>query len=115
MKEARITYKGEEYPLEFNLNVMQKIQEEYGTVEKWASLTDGKDGEVNLKAMIFGIREMLNEGIDIENEEKGTNRPALTLKQVGRIITEMGISEAAGTMNETVIAATSDGNASKNA
>lgn len=109
MKEARITYKGAEYPLEFNLNVMQKIQEEYGTVEKWASLTDGKDGEVNLKAMIFGIREMLNEGIDIENEEKGTNRPALTLKQVGRMITEMGVAEAVNQMNETVIAATADG------
>lgn len=109
MKEARITYKGEEYQLEFNLNVMERIQEEYGTVEKWASLTDGKDGEVNLKAMIFGIREMLNEGIDIENEEKGTNRQPLTLKKVGRMITEMGVSEAANQMNETVIAATSDG------
>lgn len=115
MKEARITYKGAEYPLVFNLNVMQKIQEEYGTVEKWASLTDGKDGEVNLKAMIFGIREMLNEGIDIENEEKGTNRPALTLKQVGRIVTEMGVSEVTGAMNETVIASTSDGQNPKNA
>ena len=46
---------------------------------------------------------------DIENEEKGTNRPALTLKQVGRIITEMGVAEAANQMNETVIAATADG------
>ena len=116
MKEnGIITYKGQEYPLEFNLNVMEKIQEEYGTIEKWASLTDGRDGEVNLKALIFGIREMVNEGIDIENEEKGTNRQPLTLKQIGRLITEMGVAETTEAMNETVIASTSDGQNSKNA
>ena len=108
-----ITYKGVDYPLEFNLNVMQKIQEEYGTIDKWAKLTDAKEGEVNLKALIFGIKEMVNEGIDIENEEKGTNRPPLTMKQVGRLITEMGVSKVTETMSDTVISST--GEAEKNA
>lgn len=103
-----ITYKGVDYRLEFNLNVMEKIQEEYGTIDKWAKLTDAKEGEVNLKALIFGIREMLNEGIDIENEEKGTNRPPLTLKQVGRLITEMGVSKVTETMSDTVISSTGE-------
>ena len=113
MKENKITYKGKEYTLEFNLNVMERIQEEYGTLDKWGKLTEGENGEVNLKALIFGIREMLNEGIDIKNEENGTNEPLLTLKQAGRIITELGINNVAGTLHETVIEST--GEPAKNA
>ena len=49
---------------------------------------------------------MLNEGIDIENEENGTDIKFLTLKQVGRIITEIGMSNATMKLNETVIEST---------
>lgn len=42
-----------EYPLIFNLNVMNLIQEEYETIEKWGDLTDGKSQELNVKALIF--------------------------------------------------------------
>ena len=31
---SKITYKGKEYPLVFNLNVMEKIQDAFGTLEK---------------------------------------------------------------------------------
>lgn len=98
-----IHYKGETYKLVFNLNVMEIIQEEYGTVEKWGELTDGASGEPNAKAIIFGFREMLNEAIDIENDEKGTERKPLTLKQVGRIVTEIGFENATEALNETVV------------
>ena len=49
---------------------------------------------------------MLNEGIDIANEENGTDEPHLTHKQVGRIITEVGLQNAAKVMNDTVIEST---------
>ena len=103
-----IEYKGKTYKLYFNLNVMEQIQEEYGTIEEWGKLSDGVSGEVNAKAVIFGITAMINEGIDIENEEKGTDNKPLTLKQVGRIITEVGIKEATKTLNDTVIESTKD-------
>lgn len=104
---GKIQYKGKEYALVFNLNVMEKIQEEYGSLEKWGSLTDGGDsGEPDAKAVIFGFREMLNEGIDIANEENGTNDEPLTLKQVGRLITEVGLVTATSTLNETVVKST---------
>lgn len=115
MKNNAVTYKGKEYTLEFNLNVMQKIQDEYGTIEHWAELTDGNGGEVNLKALIFGIREMIAEGIDIRNEETGSTDTVPTLKQVGRMITEMGIAEVTAQMNETVVKSTSEGEPPKNA
>lgn len=103
---GKLTYKDKEYTLVFNLNVMEEIQEEYGTLDKWGELTDGENGEPNAKAVIFGITQMLNEGIDIENEEKGTNIPPFSKKQVGRLLTEVGIAEVSKVMNETVVEST---------
>ena len=105
---GEIQYKGETIKLVFNLNVMEAIQQEYETIENWGALTDGSDnsGEPNAKAVIFGFREMINEGIDIENEENGTNKPFVSLKQVGRIITEMGLAKATKALNDTVIEST---------
>ena len=108
MKEMRneIEYKGNKYNLVFNLNVMEVIQDEYGTLDKWGSLTDVKNGEPNAKAVVFGFTAMLNEGIDIDNEENGTDIKPLTHKQVGRILTEIGLREATLKMNNTVIEST---------
>lgn len=103
---GEIQYKDKAYKLVFNLNVMESIQEEYGTIDKWAELTDGASGEPNAKAVIFGFREMLNEGIDIANEENGTEDKPLSLKQVGRLITEVGLLQATSALNETVINST---------
>ena len=104
---GKIQYKDKEYSLVFNLNVMEKIQEKYGTLEEWGNLTDGsKNGEPDAKAVIYGFTEMLNEGIDIENEENGTDIKPLTLKQVGRIITEIGLADATNTLNKTVVEST---------
>ena len=117
MKEISKTleYKGKTYNLVFNLNVMEVIQDEYGTLENWGKLTDGaeNDGEPNAKAVIFGITAMLNEGIDIENEENGTEEKMLTNKQVGRMITEIGLKSSAQLMNGAVIDSTQS--AEKNA
>ena len=117
MKEIskEFEYKGKSYKLVFNLNVMEVIQEKYGTLEKWGKLTDGaeNDGEPNAKAVIFGITAMLNEGIDIENEENGTEEKMLTNKQVGRMITEIGLKSSAQLMNGVVIDSTQS--AEKNA
>ena len=103
---GKIQYKDKEYSLVFNLNVMERIQEEYGSLDKWGELTDGKNGEPNAKAVILGFTEMINEGIDIENEDNGTDIKPLTLKQVGRMITEVGLAEATNKLNETVIDST---------
>lgn len=103
---GHIQYKGKDYKLVFNLNVMEAIQEEYGSVEVWGDLTDGGEGEPNARAVIFGFTQMLNEGIDITNDEEGTNDKSLTLKQVGRMITEVGLIEATKSMQNTVVKST---------
>ena len=115
MKEiySKITYKDKEIKLVFNLNVMEAIQEEYGSLDKWGALTDGENGETNIKALVFGITEMINEAIDIDNDENGTKEPFKTHKQINRILTEVGIEKATKEMNELVVKSTKDD--SKNA
>lgn len=117
MKEISKTfeYKDKKYKLVFNLNVMEVIQEKYGTLKNWGKLTDGaeNESEPNAKAVIFGITAMLNEGIDIENEENGTSEKMLTKKQVGRMITEIGLRSSAQLMNGVVVDSTQS--AEKNA
>lgn len=103
-----VTLNDKEYKLIFNINVMEAIQEEYESVQKWGELTDGKSGEVNAKALKYGFMVMLNEGIEIDNDESGTNTPTFTLKQVGRIITRMGLKESAEVLNNAVVEATKD-------
>lgn len=114
-KINHININGIEYPLVFNLNVMEKIQDKYETIEKWGELTDGKEHEINVKALKYGITEMINEGIDIENENQETKREFLTEKQVGRLITELGIQKIADNVQNTVIEATKSENEQKNA
>ena len=98
------TTKNQMRSLKANIETFEKIEQEYGSLEKWGELTSGK--EPNAKAVIFGFTQMLNEGIDIENEDKGTNEPFLTIKQVGRMITEVGMDVASSALQETVIDST---------
>ena len=106
---GEIKYKDKVYKLPFNLNVMEEIQEKYGSIDKWAELTDKNSnsiGEPDVKAVIFGLTAMINEGIEIENEENGTDIKPLSLKQVGRIATEVGLAKAMEALNTTVTEST---------
>lgn len=107
---STINYKGNEYELVFNLNVMEEIQSEYGSVEAWGELVEAS-AEPKAKDIKYGFTAMLNEGIDIYNEEHADDedfikRPFFTEKQVGRIISEIGLNEAASRLNKTVVDST---------
>lgn len=101
-----IEYKGQKYNIVFNINVVETLQQEYESFDKWVELVQPKGKETDLKALIFAFREALNEGIDISNEDNNTDIKPLTLKQVGRIITEIGINEANTKLQEVVIEST---------
>ncbi len=113
-KISYIDVEGIKYPLVFNLNVMEKIQDKYESIENWGNLTDGKEHEINIKALKYGITEMINEGIDIENETAENKRKFLTEKQVGRIITQLGIEKIADSVQNTVIESSNIEDNSKN-
>lgn len=104
--EGKVTYKEKEYKLVFNINVMEAIQEEYGTLEKWTELTSGVNQEANAKAIKFGYTEMINEGLAIEADEKGTEYVPVTKAFVGRMLTEIGLDNMAKSLQNTVIEST---------
>lgn len=101
------------YPLIFNLNVMEEIQEQYGSLDEWGKMTENPDG-ADIKVLKYGIKAMINEAIDIENEENGTNEPMVTDRQVGRILTEVGIKKVFEKIHEITIASTKSEDEGKN-
>lgn len=104
-KEDTITYKGVKYRLVFNLNVMEEVQDKYGSVTRWLELVSADD-EPNIKALKFGLTLAINEGIDIYNDENDAERPFFSEKQIGRIITEVGLAQATTALNNVVIEST---------
>jgi hypothetical protein len=93
-----------EYPMAFTHNVMEAIQDKYGSIDAWSKVLQPepyKDEEGNIiipepkiKDIKWTYMQAINEGIDIENEGKAEKRPFVTEKQVGRLLTIMDINTA---------------------
>ena len=100
----KITYletDSEKFPLGFTLNVMESIQDEYGTLSEWSELIRNQK-EPNIKALKFFITEAINEGIEIENEKSDEKRVPITSSKAGRIITEIGLKKVANTITKMI-------------
>lgn len=98
------------YPVTFNINVMEEIQEKYGSIGAWGAIVENaENGEPKVKDLKIGLMAMINEGIDIENETNSTNNPFVNAKQVGRIISEMGFEAITRVIKNLTIASTQTG------
>ena len=111
--QNKITYiesNDKKYPIVFNINVMEEIQEAYGSLSAWGSIVENEGGgEPKIKDLKIGLMMMINEAIDIENEEKGTKTPMLTAKQVGRLIGEVGFAAITNVIQNLTVASTHTG------
>lgn len=95
-KMRTIKAEGREYPIFCDFNVLEYIQEKYGSIEvyqmKVAGLKknrDGRDyvaGAVNVRAVLDGLQIMINEGIDIQNDNKADTQEHVSKSDVGRIL-----------------------------
>lgn len=100
----------EKYPIVFNINVMEEIQEAYGSLSAWGRVVENANGgEPKIKDLKNGLMMMINEGIDIENEATGKNRPMLNAKQVGRLIGEIGFGAITEVIQNITISSTKTG------
>ena len=98
------------YPVTFNINVMEEIQEAYGSISAWGAIVENAEGgEPKIKDLKIGLMMMINEGIDIENEMKGENVPMVNSKQVGRIISEKGFDTITNIIRNLTVASTDTG------
>ena len=111
--QNKLTYiktKDRDYPIVFNINVMEEIQEVYGSVSAWGRMVENAEGgEPKVKDLKIGLMLMINEGIDIENEMTGKNEPMLSAKQVGRLIGDVGFQVITDVMKKITIASTHTG------
>ena len=98
------------YPIAFTLNVMEAIQEEYETMQKWGELIQN-GAEPNIKALKFVLLEMINEGLEIEEKEE----ELMTSKQVGRLITRIGIKKSSEKVKRLISQSMPEVEKSKNA
>lgn len=111
MKE-KIIYletENEKYPLAFNVNVMEEIQNEYGSISRWGSIVENKDSaesEPKIKDLKVGMLFMVNEGIEIENEKSETKRELLNSKQLGRLLSKIGLKDVIEKIKEVSINST---------
>lgn len=98
------------YPIVFNINVMEEIQEAYGSVSAWGGIVENAGGgEPRVKDLKIGLMLMINEGIDIENEKTGQNAPMVTAKQVGRLISDVGFEAITEVIKNITVASTQTG------
>lgn len=111
--QNKLTYienNGRKYPIVFNINVMEEIQEAYGSVSAWGSIVENAEGgEPRVKDLKIGLMLMINEGIDIENERNSENAPMVTAKQVGRLISDVGFNAITDVIKNITVASTSTG------
>lgn len=102
-KLEKIDIKGKVYPFAFNLNVMETIQDKYGTLNNWADALSPKDENIEpkFKDIIWSFTQFINEGIDIVNDENKEHNEPLTHKQVGRLISGMDLGELGKMLKST--------------
>ena len=107
MKETfeTIEYKGKKYPLVCNINVMEEIQKRYKSFTEWSNLCGGTTDkkEVDIAAFKTGILLMINEGLLIESEDNGTEFKEMTPRQVGRMISEVGLVEVTNKLTKVIV------------
>ena len=79
-----IELNGVNYPLIYNLNVMEELENKYNTIDEWINKL--RSSRARAKDIKYTLMVMMNEGIEIENIETGSDRKKLTEKEVGRIL-----------------------------
>lgn len=112
-KLQEIEYQGKKYNLVFDLNVMEAIQDEFGSIDAWGKLVEPEEGEPSIRAVVFAAAQMINEGIEISNDEDGADEKPLTHRKVARILTEVGLDLVMDKVKKSAIDSTADD--SKNA
>jgi hypothetical protein len=95
-----IEHEGIKYPLIIDLNAMEDFQKSF-FAETGKSITESESFEnFGLTAGILQFQAALNEGIDYENQKKGTNRKPVSKREAGRIMSEIGMEKVSSVISE---------------
>lgn len=121
-KLSYIKTKNKNYPITFTFNVLEEIQNKYGSFEDWQHIIEGQykgknekgqevwlQGETKIADLKYFIQVAINEGIDIYNEESEDKMKPITSSQVGRLISEVGMNEISEAIRKVIVESTSSG------
>ena len=97
-----------------NLKLPLSMQFKINTEVSTNGLLIQKNGEPDIKVLKFFMTEAINEGIEIENGKNKEKRKSVTSKQVGRILTEVGLSGTANKIMTTISESIQTDDTSKN-
>ena len=97
-----------------NLKLTLSMQFKINTEVSTNGLLIQKNGEPDIKVLKFFMTEAINEGIEIENGKNNEKRKSVTSKQVGRILTEVGLSGTANKIMTTISESIQTDDTSKN-
>lgn len=92
-KVEHIEVDGKKYPYFFDLNMLEQIQDEYGSIAEWDKKLTGKEGEDgnkewSCKHVKKSFASMINEGYAKEGSSETIDE-----KQVGAIFAKAGLRE----------------------
>ena len=112
-----IETKEDKYPVIFSFNVLEEIQNKYESFDNWSHIIEGEEligtewekKEPKISDINYFIKIAINEGIDLENEKTNGNRPFITDKQVGRLISEVGVQAISKIIREVIQTSTLGG------
>ena len=93
------------YPITFTLNVMDILQEKYGSIDAWKDLVVVKeqDKEPKIKDLKFAFTEMMNEAIRILNKYNQEDKmDFVDAWETGIIISEIGLKKVNEKMMNTI-------------
>ena len=112
---AYIETSKKKYPICFNLNVLEEIQDQYGSLTSWGNRVESKEKDgIDIKALKNGLMIMINEAIDTLNEEVNEKQEFVNDKQVGRIISEVGFKKTTEIITNLTNKSTKTDNEQKN-
>lgn len=111
--------KNKVYPFVFNVNVLEDLQDEYGSFQKWVdtvgnTINGDKSVEPRIKDIKRALMLMINEGIDIENESSDEKQEFVNERQVGRIMSAVGQDKIVDEMMKLIKESTEVDENSKN-
>jgi len=101
MSEVRQEYKtitigGKEYEIALTLNVIDRLQDEYGSISKAFAATATPDGFCTV------LMELINDNMDLHNEEHPEDKwEPLTKAYISRNVTARNLNE----INDAILAA----------
>ena len=96
------------FPILYDINVLEAIQQKFGGLSAWSDKLSPETGEPPLSAVIDTVEILIAEGIDAKADE-GEEIAMPNRKQIGRLISRIGLEKTLEIIKESAVAAAGEG------